>query len=54
MIIELVGGSVAEKILHPDQPSLGAKHDQTEARAFARVACAAGASPALGMRDRVQ
>jgi hypothetical protein len=47
MIIELVGGSVAETILHPDQPSLGAKHDHVEAAAFARVACAAGASPAV-------
>lgn len=47
MVIELVGGSVAEKILHPDQPSLGAKHDHVEAAAFARVACAAGASPAV-------
>jgi hypothetical protein len=47
MVIELVGGTVAEKILHPDQPSLGAKHDHVEAAAFARVACVAGASPAV-------
>jgi hypothetical protein len=44
-IIELVAGEVAELILHPDHPSLGAKHDFVEAHAFARVACAA--SPAV-------
>jgi hypothetical protein len=48
MIIELVGGLVAEQILHPDEKfALGAEHDHVEARAFARVACAAGASPAV-------
>jgi hypothetical protein len=41
MVIELLGGEVAELILHPDCPSLGAKHDQVEANAFARVAVAA-------------
>ncbi len=46
--IELVGGRVAEGILHPDLPPLPAEHDQAEARAFAAVACAApGAVGAL-------
>ena len=45
MIIELLGGEVAEFILFPDHPSLGAKHDQIEANAFAKVAVAA--SPAV-------
>jgi hypothetical protein len=43
----LVGSTVAEQILHPDQDTLGAKHDHVEAAAFARVACAAGTSPAV-------
>ena len=45
LVIELLGGEVAELILHPDHPSLGAKHDQVEANAFAKVAVAA--SPAV-------
>jgi hypothetical protein len=46
--IELVGGRVAERILHPDLPPLPAEHDQAEVRAFAAVACAAqGATGAL-------
>jgi hypothetical protein len=45
MVIELLGGKVAELILHPDHSSLGAKHDQIEANAFAKVAVAA--SPAV-------
>jgi hypothetical protein len=45
LIIELLGGEVAERILHPDCPSLGAKHDFVEANAFARIAVAA--SPAV-------
>jgi hypothetical protein len=45
LVIELLGGEVAELILHPDCPSLGAKHDQVEANAFAKVAVAA--SPAV-------
>jgi ATP-dependent Zn protease len=45
LVIELLGGEVAELILHPDRPSLGAKHDQIEANAFAKVAVAA--SPAV-------
>jgi len=44
-MIELVGGQVAESILHPDVPNLGAQHDFVEARALAGVACAA--SPAV-------
>jgi hypothetical protein len=47
MVIELVAGEVAEQLLHPDDPSLGAEHDGIEARAIARVICAAGASPAV-------
>ncbi len=39
--IELVGGRVAEQILHPNNAPLPAEHDQIEARAFAAVACAA-------------
>jgi hypothetical protein len=41
VLIELLGGEVAELILHADHPSLGAKHDQIEANAFAKVAVAA-------------
>jgi hypothetical protein len=44
-VIELVGGQIAENILFPDLPSLGANHDFVEAKAFAGVACAA--SPAV-------
>src|ERR1700733_8233650 len=40
LIVELVGGRVAERILFPDHPPLRAEHDQVEARAFASVACA--------------
>jgi len=45
LIIELLGGEVTEQILHPNHSSLGAKHDQIEANAFAKVAVAA--SPAV-------
>lgn len=38
--IALVAGEVAELILHPGTPVLGAMHDHIEARSFARVACA--------------
>jgi hypothetical protein len=38
--VELVAGECAEMILHPESPPLDAVHDHTEARAFARVACA--------------
>src|SRR4030088_1471460 len=41
VVIELVGGRIAELILHPELPALGAVHDDVEARAFAKVACAA-------------
>jgi hypothetical protein len=44
-IIELVGGQECELLIHPDLPSLGARHDFTEADAFAKVAVAA--SPAV-------
>jgi len=40
-ITELVAAECAELILHPDLPSLGAKHDFVEAGAFAKVAVAA-------------
>jgi hypothetical protein len=46
MVIELVGAQIAESILFPDLPPLGANHDFVEAKAFAGVACAA--SPAVG------
>jgi hypothetical protein len=46
MVIELMAGEVAEQVLHPDCPSLGAKHVFTEAHAIARVAVSAGSSPA--------
>jgi hypothetical protein len=41
VVIELVGGRIAELILHPELPALGSVHDDIEASAFARVACAA-------------
>jgi hypothetical protein len=41
MVIELVAGRIAEEVLFPDQPSLGAVHDDIEANAFARVCVAA-------------
>jgi hypothetical protein len=41
LCIELVGGHVAERILHPDHPPLPTQHDHIEAAAFATVACAA-------------
>jgi hypothetical protein len=44
-VIELLGGEVAERILHPERRSLGAKHDFVEANVFARIAFAA--SPAV-------
>ena len=42
-IIELVGGLVAEKVLHPDNDDLGCLHDYREAIAFGWVCCAGGA-----------
>jgi hypothetical protein len=40
MVIELVAGGSAEKVLFPDQPPLRAEHDKIEARAVAAIACA--------------
>jgi hypothetical protein len=40
MVIELVAGSVAERILFPDETPLRAEHDKIEARAVAAIACA--------------
>jgi hypothetical protein len=40
MVIELVAGGIAEKVLFPDQPPLRAEHDKIEARAVAAIACA--------------
>jgi hypothetical protein len=40
MVIELVAGSVAERILFPDKTPLRAEHDKIEARAVAAIACA--------------
>jgi hypothetical protein len=40
LCIELVGGSVAEQILHPQDEPLPTFHDQIEAAAFAAVAVA--------------
>jgi hypothetical protein len=47
VVIELVAGEAAERVLHPDCAVLGAQHDFTEAKAIARAALAAGASPAV-------
>jgi hypothetical protein len=44
-MIALVAGECAERLLHPDLPTLGADHDFVEAAAFARIA--AVASPAV-------
>lgn len=41
MVIELLAGSAAEEILFPHEKSLGAKHDQVEAHAIARICVAA-------------
>ena len=38
LCIELVGGSVAEQILHPQDEPLATVHDQVEAAAFAAIA----------------
>jgi hypothetical protein len=40
MVIELVAGGIAERILFPDLPPLRAEHDQIEARAAAAIAYA--------------
>jgi hypothetical protein len=39
VVVELVAGSVAERILFPDLPPLRAEHDKIEARAVAAIAC---------------
>jgi hypothetical protein len=44
MVIELVAGGIAEKVLFPDQPPLRAEHDKIEARAVAAIACASSRS----------
>jgi hypothetical protein len=41
MMIELMAGAAAEEILFPRERNLGARHDQIEARAFAKVVVAA-------------
>jgi hypothetical protein len=38
LCIELVGGTVAEQILHPQEEPLPTYHDQIEAAAFAAIA----------------
>jgi ATP-dependent Zn protease len=40
-MIELMAGAAAEEVLFPRERNLGAKHDQIEARAFAKVVVAA-------------
>jgi hypothetical protein len=44
-VVALVAGEACELLLHPDIPSLGAQHDLTEAKAFARITVFA--SPAV-------
>jgi hypothetical protein len=39
-MIELVAGSVGERVMFPDMPQLPAEHDRAEARALASVVCA--------------
>jgi hypothetical protein len=41
LCIELVAGSVCERVLFPDLPPLSAEHDAIEARSIASVICAA-------------
>lgn len=40
LCVELMAGRAAERVLHPDHLPLPAEHDQVEAAALARVACA--------------
>jgi hypothetical protein len=40
MMIKLVAGGIADKIVFPDQPPLRAEHDKIKARAVAAIACA--------------
>jgi hypothetical protein len=44
MCLELVAGTVCERVMFPDCPVLSAKHDAVEARALASVVCAASAA----------
>jgi hypothetical protein len=47
-IIELLAGSVGERVMFPDLPPLPAEHDRREAEALASVICASAAAvPAL-------
>jgi hypothetical protein len=39
MVMELVAGGIAEKVLFPDIPPLRAEHDKIEARVVAAIAC---------------
>jgi hypothetical protein len=41
MCLELVAGTVCERVMFPDCPVLSAEHDDIEARALASVVCAA-------------
>jgi hypothetical protein len=43
-VIELLGGSVGERVMFPDLPPLPAEHDRIEARALAYVVCASPAA----------
>jgi hypothetical protein len=43
-IIELLAGSVCERVMFPDLPPLPAEHDRIEARALASVICASPAA----------
>jgi hypothetical protein len=44
MCLELVAGTVCERVMFPDCPVLSAKHDAVEARALASVVYAASAA----------
>jgi hypothetical protein len=44
MCLELVAGTVCERVMFPDFPVLSAEHDAIEARALASVVCAAPAA----------
>jgi hypothetical protein len=47
LCIELVGGTIAEQILHPHEEPLATFHDQIEAAAFAGIAVASPRGPGL-------
>ena len=44
LMIELLAGSVCERVMFPDVPPLPAEHDRIEARALASVVCASPAA----------